>query len=51
MCMVIYVVKCNILKNEVWEDMYKIFDELKEIEYFNFLEEDDIKLVLEIYDR
>lgn len=31
--------------------MYKIFDELKEIEYFNFLEEDDIKLVLEIYDR
>jgi len=31
--------------------MYKIFDELKEIEHSNPLEEDDIKSALETYDR
>ncbi|MBF7018141.1 MULTISPECIES: helix-turn-helix domain-containing protein [Staphylococcus] len=51
MCMAIYAVKCNISKNEVREDMYKIFDELKEIEHSNPLEEDDIKSALETYDR
>ena len=51
MCMAIYAVKCNIPKNEVREDMYKIFDELKEIEHSNPLEEDDIKSALETYDR
>ena len=51
MCMVIYAVKCNISKKEVREDMYKIFDELKEIEHSNPLEEDDIKSALETYDR
>ncbi|MCM6961648.1 HTH domain-containing protein, partial [Staphylococcus aureus] len=51
MCMAIYGVKCNIPKNEVREDMYKIFDELKEIEHSNPLEEDDIKSALETYDR
>ena len=38
-------------KKEVREDMYKIFDELKEIEHSNPLEEDDIKSALETYDR
>ena len=51
MCMAIYAVKCNISKKEVREDMYKIFDELKEIEHSNPLEEDDIKSALETYDR
>ena len=51
MCMAIYAVKCNIPKKEVREDMYKIFDELKEIEHSNPLEEDDIKSALETYDR
>ena len=51
MCMAIYAVKCNIPKSEVREDMYKIFDELKEIEHSNPLEEDDIKSALETYDR
>lgn len=49
--MAIYAVKCNIPKSEVREDMYKIFDELKEIEHSNPLEEDDIKSALETYDR
>ncbi|MCV3172916.1 hypothetical protein OHD90_14270 [Enterococcus faecalis] len=51
MCMAIYAVKCNIPKKDVREDMYKIFDELKEIEHSNPLEEDDIKSALETYDR
>ena len=51
MCMAIYAVKCNIPKKEVREDMYKIFEELKEIEHSNPLEEDDIKSALETYDR
>lgn len=51
MCMAIYAVKCNIPKEEVRDDMYKIFDELKEIEHSNPLEEDDIKSALETYDR
>lgn len=49
--MAIYAVKCNIPKEEVRDDMYKIFDELKEIEHSNPLEEDDIKSALETYDR
>ena len=51
MVMAIYAVKCNISKKEVREDMYTIFDELKEIEHSNPLEEDDIKSALETYDR
>lgn len=51
MCMAIYAVKCNIPKSEVREDMYNIYDELKEIEHSNPLEEDDIKSALETYDR
>ncbi len=51
MCIAIYAVKCNIPKEEVREDMYKIFDELREIEHSNALEERDIKSALETYDR
>ena len=51
MCMAIYGVKCNIPKSEVQEDMYKVFDELKEIEHSNPLEEADIRSALETYDR
>lgn len=51
MVMAIYAVKCNISKQELREDMYKVFDELKEVEHSNSLEEDDIKSALETYDR
>ena len=51
MCMVIYAVKCNIPKEEVEEDMYDKFDELRKIEHSNPLEEEDIKSALETYDR
>ncbi|MGO1653003.1 hypothetical protein, partial [Senegalia sp. (in: firmicutes)] len=51
MVMAIYAVKCNISKQEVRKDMYDIFDELKEIEHSNPLDEEDIKSALETYDR
>lgn len=51
MCMVIYAVKCDVPKSEVEEDMYEKFEELKNIEHSNPLEEDDIKSALETYDR
>ncbi len=51
MCMVIYAVKCDIPKDEVEEDMYEKFDELRKIEHSNPLEEDDIISALETYDR
>ena len=51
MCMVIYAVKCNIPKEEVEEDMYEKFEELRKIEHSNPLEEKDIISALETYDR
>ena len=51
MCMVIYAVKCDIPKDEVEEDMYEKFDELRKIEHSNPLEEGDIISALETYDR
>ena len=51
MTMAIYAVKCNISKQELREDMVKVFEELKEIEHNHPLEEDDIKSALETYDR
>ncbi len=51
MCMSIYAVKCNIPKKELKKDMYRVFDELKEVEHNHPLEEDDIKSALETYDR
>ncbi len=51
MTMSIYAVKCNIPKKELKEDMYRIFDELKEVEHNHPLEEEDIKSALETYDR
>ena len=51
MCMAIYAVKCNIPKKELREDMYRVFEELKEVEHNHPLEEDDIKSALETYDR
>lgn len=51
MCMVIYAVKCDIPKDEVEEDMYDKFDELRKIEHSNPLEEEDIISALETYDR
>ena len=51
MCMVIYAVKCDIPKDEVEEDMYEKFDELRKIEHSNPLEEVDIISALETYDR
>lgn len=51
MAMAIYAVKCNISKKELKTDMYKLFDELKEVEHTNPLEKNDIKSALETYDR
>ncbi|HEY4543357.1 MAG TPA: HTH domain-containing protein [Tissierellaceae bacterium] len=51
MCMVIYAVKCDIPKDEVEEDMYDKFEELRKIEHSNPLEEGDIISALETYDR
>lgn len=51
MVMAIYAVKCNIPKNELRDDMYIIFDELKEIKHNHPLDEVDIKSALETYDR
>ena len=51
MCMVIYAVKCDIPKDEVEEDMYEKFEELRKIEHSNPLEEEDIISALETYDR
>ncbi|NMB19163.1 MAG: HTH domain-containing protein [Erysipelothrix sp.] len=51
MCMVIYAVKCDIPKDEVEEDMYEKFEELRKIEHSNPLLEEDIISALETYDR
>lgn len=51
MVMAIYAVKCNISKDELREDMYRVFDELKEIEHNHPLTETDIKSAMETYDR
>lgn len=51
MCMAIYGVKCDIPKDEVKEDMYKLFEELSKIKHSNKLEERDILSALETYDR
>lgn len=51
MVMSIYAVKCNISKKELKKDMYKVFDDLKEVEHNHPLEEKDIWSALETYDR
>lgn len=51
MVMSIYAVKCNIPKKELKKDMYKVFDDLKEVEHNHPLEEKDIWSALETYDR
>lgn len=51
MVMSIYAVKCNIPKKELRKDMYRVFDELKQVEHNHPLEEEDIKSALETYDR
>lgn len=51
MVMSIYAVKCNIPKRELKKDMYKVFDDLKEVEHNHPLEEKDIWSALETYDR
>ncbi len=51
MIMSIYAVKCNIPKKELKKDMYKVFDDLKEVEHNHPLEEKDIWSALETYDR
>lgn len=51
MAMSIYAVKCNIPKDELKKDMYKVFEELKDINHNHPLEEKDIYSALETYDR
>ena len=51
MAMSIYAVKCNISKKELKKDMYRVFEELKDVEHNHPLEEKDIWSALETYDR
>lgn len=51
MCMAIYGVKCDISREEVKKDMYKMYKELKHIPHSNELCEEDIISALEAYDR
>lgn len=51
MCMAIYAIKCNVSRGELEDDLYEMFDYLKDIEHTNALEEMDIISALEAYDR
>lgn len=51
MAMAIYAVKCNVSKKELRDDMYILFEELKDIQHNHALDEGDIKSALETYDR
>jgi len=51
MCLAVYAVKCDVLKEELESDLYKVFEELRLIEHENELTEDDVRSALEMYDK
>ena len=51
MCLVIYACKCGISKDELKDDMDKMFDQLKKIQHDNVFTQEDVSSALEMYDR
>lgn len=51
MCMAIYACKCDVPKSKLKEDMYEVFEILKDIEHDNPITEYDIESALEAYDK
>lgn len=51
MCMAIYACKCDVPKSKLKEDMYEVFEILKDIEHDNPISEYDIESALEAYDK
>jgi len=51
MCMSIYACKCDVPLKKLKEDMYVMFEKLKNIDHSNDLSEYDIESALEAYDK
>ncbi len=51
MCVVIYAVKCDVSKEQLEKDLYKVYEVLKEKEHTNPLTERDIISALETYSK
>lgn len=51
MCLVIYACKCDVPKAKLKEDMYAVFEKLKQVEHDNPLIEEDIESALEVYSK
>lgn len=51
MCLVIYACKCDVPKGKLKEDMYSVFEKLKQIEHDNPLTIEDIESALEVYSK
>lgn len=51
MCLAIYACKCDVPKKKLKEDIYNVYEELRQVQHDNILTEDDIKSALEAYDK
>lgn len=51
MCLVIYACKCDVPKAKLKEDIYTVYEVLRQIDYKNELTEDDIRSALEAYSK
>lgn len=51
MCLAVYAVKCDVSKEELESDLYKVFKELRLIQHENELTEEDVRSALEMYDK
>lgn len=51
MCLAVYAVKCDISKDELKNDLYDVFEQLRLIEHQNELTKDDVYSALEMYDK
>lgn len=51
MCLAVYAVKCDVPKDELESDLYKVFEYLRLIEHENKLTKEDVRAALEMYDK
>lgn len=51
MCAVIYACKCDVPMDKLEQDLYAVYEQLKQVEHVNELTKEDVWSALETYDR